>query len=89
MSADAKTIAPEVEPEYVGAHSALTDERCQHYLNVEGFPPTRCGRDATHTVVMADGSGIHEVTMCDECGEPDDIDSHDREWSGEVREDSR
>ena len=89
MIDEAKTIAPEREPEYVGAHSALTDERCQHYLNVEGFSPKRCDQEATHTVVMADGSGIHEVAMCDECGEPDDADSHDREWSGEVREDSR
>jgi hypothetical protein len=85
MSSERKTIAPEVEPEYVGAHSALTDGRCQNYLNVENSSPKRCDRDATHTIVMADGSSIHEIAMCDECGEPDDIGSHDRKWSGEVR----
>ena len=89
MSAERENIAPEVEPEYVGAHSALTDERCQHHPNVGGRDPSRCDRIATHTVVMADGSGIHEVAMCDECGEPDDVDSHERRWSGELREECR
>ena len=85
MSDERETIAAEMEPEYVGTHSALTDERCQHYPNIEESPPRRCNRDATHTVVMVDRNDIHEVAMCDECGEPDDVDAHDREWSGEVR----
>jgi len=86
MSADdAKTIPPVEEPEYVGAHSALLNERCQHYPNIEGSSLGRCAQDATHTVVTVDGNDIHEVAMCDECGEPDDVDAHDREWSGDVR----
>jgi hypothetical protein len=86
----AQTISPEKEPEYVGAHSALADERCQNWQDaapdVERFSPTQCDRDATHTVVMADENGIREVAMCDECGEPEDVDYHEREWTGEVRE---
>ena len=94
MSQKLKTIAPEREPEYVGAHTALTDSQCQNYLDGnadhpdEPFRPERCENDATHTVVMADGDGLHEQAVCDECGEPDDAECHvDHSWSGKIRDD--
>lgn len=83
-------IPPEKEPEYVGAHSALTDERCANICAANGpdgaFEPERCENAATHTVVMADGNGVHEIAMCDGCGERDDVDGEGREWSGVIRE---
>lgn len=93
MSQKLETIDPEREPEYVGAHSALTDEQCQNYLDGnadapdEPFAPTRCANDATHTIVLADGDGLHEQSLCGDCGEPDDVERHERPWSGEQRGD--
>jgi|AntRauTorcE11898_2_1112593.scaffolds.fasta_scaffold74039_2 hypothetical protein len=85
------TIEPEKEPEYVGAHSALADEQCQGWDTVGPFdePTIRaCQHDATHTIVMVTGSGLHEVAMCDDCGEPDDVSGREREWSGQVLTDA-
>jgi hypothetical protein len=77
------TIDPEIEPEYVGAHSALHNERCQNWCGETVDDVEQCGDDATHTVVMYNGS-LHEIAMCDDCGEPQDVDSHERKWTGEV-----
>jgi len=80
------TIDPEKEPEYVGVHSAIVNETCQNYIGetVDDIEP--CAEPATHTVVMADASGATEIAMCDDCGEPEDVDGG-RVWSGEVVDD--
>lgn len=75
---------PEIYPEYVGSHSALSAETCECYPEIVPNVRERCGADATHTVVMFSGDGVSEVAMCDECGEPDDVDDAPREWSGGV-----
>ena len=74
------TIAPEKEPEYVGAHSGLNNDQCTNYKGRTKSEVRRCENDATHTVVMYDGK-LHEMGMCDDCGEPDDVEDFDREWS--------
>jgi hypothetical protein len=92
MSQKLETIDPEHEPEYVGAHSALVDEQCQNYFDAnadkpdEPFVPERCEGDTTHTVVLADSDGLHEQSLCDDCGEPDDTEHLERSWSGELRD---
>lgn len=79
------TVDPEIEPEYVGAHSGVTNDECQEWEDAEPeadrFVPTQCGDEATHTVVMKSENGLHEIAMCDGCGEPDDVTATDREWS--------
>jgi hypothetical protein len=81
-----ETIDPEIEAEYVGAHSALVATACQGWPDgapdAEAFEPEQCGAKATHTVVMFDGR-LHEVGMCDDCGEPADVRADDRAWSGQ------
>jgi len=86
MSAtDIPTIDPEKEPEYVGAFSAKAAEHCQNYLGETRDEIEQCGREATHTVVMASKTGTHEIAMCDECGEPDDAEVRtERKWTGEL-----
>lgn len=76
------TIAPEKEPEYVGAHSGLPDDQevCGNWTGSTPSEMAACVAEATHTVVMYDGSLV-EIAMCDDCGEPQDVDDHDREWS--------
>lgn len=81
-----ETIDPEIEPEYVGAHSALSSSLCQNWMGDTPSEMEQCEVPATHTVVMFDGKGLCEIAMCDECGEPQDVDFHEREWSGEVHE---
>jgi len=84
-----QTAPLETEPEYVGVHSALASETCSNVYDddpentgPDEFVPAMCDNDATHTVVMFDGD-FHEVAMCDDCGEPEDVDRYDREWAGE------
>lgn len=82
---DIPTVAPEQEPEYVGAFSALAAEWCQNYIGESREEVQKCGNEATHTVVMASGSGAHTIAMCDECGEPEDAEVQtERKWTGEV-----
>ena len=81
-----KTIDPEIEPEYVGVHSALNREQCQHWVGDSPENVERCENNATHTVVIFDGSDLIQMGSCDNCGEPDELPSHDREWTGEVSE---
>lgn len=79
------TIDPQKEPEYVGAFSGLSAEWCQNYIGETRDEIEKCGNEATHTVVMASGSGAHEIAMCDECGEPEDAEVRtEREWTGRV-----
>lgn len=77
------TIDPEKEPEYVGAHSAISNSECQNYYGETRDDVQQCGEPATHTVVMFDGNKLAQVAMCDSCGEPEDT-ADDREWSGEA-----
>jgi NAD-dependent SIR2 family protein deacetylase len=77
------TIEPEKEPEYVGAHSALAAEQCQNWIGETTDEVEQCEREATHTVVMFHGK-LSEIAMCDRCGEPEDVDDYEREWTGEV-----
>jgi hypothetical protein len=76
------TMPPEMEPECVGAHSGLPTDRdgCEYWSGATRQTITRCGEQATHTVVMYDGE-LHERPMCDEHGEPDDVTTAKREWS--------
>lgn len=75
-------VTPVIEPEFVGAHSAVAEEQCAHYRVVEeGAQPQRCANDASHTVVMFDGEKLHELASCDECGDLDDVADFEREWS--------
>lgn len=92
MSAETKdkteieTVAPELEPEYVGAHSSLVNETCQNFIGEYQEDVEACGNEATHTVVMWSGS-MHQIAMCDDCGEPEDVLLHEndeREWTGEL-----
>lgn len=78
------TIDPEIEPEYVGAYSGLADERCCNWFGETTHTLGECGQEATHSVVMASGSKLSVIAMCDDCGEPNDVRATDREWSGEV-----
>lgn len=75
-------IPPEKEPEYVGAHSGLPDDQdvCDNWSGETRSTVTQCGNSATHTVVMYDGE-LHEIPMCDDCGEPADVTAAKREWS--------
>lgn len=77
------TIDPEKEPEYVGAHSAITHTECQNWQGETRDDVTKCGDKPTHTVVMFDGKKLMQIAMCDDCGEPEDV-VDDREWSGDV-----
>lgn len=77
---DIPTIDAEVEPEYVGAHSAITNPTCQDWHGDAPEEMERCGAEATHTVVMYSGR-LHEIAMCNDCGEPGDA-ADDRAWSG-------
>ncbi len=82
MAETIPTVDPEVEPEYVGAHSGLSDGQdvCKYWDGETREDIDQCGNPATHTIVMYDGS-LHEIAMCDSCGEPDDIDDLPREWT--------
>lgn len=80
------TIDPEVEPEYVGAHSGRVNVQCQEYHGETRDEIERCGNFSTHTIVMESESGVHEIAVCDDCGEPEDVDADDRVWSGVVEE---
>lgn len=75
-----ETIEPEKEPEYVGAHSGLDADQCENWVGEFEETIDQCGGDATHTVVMYSGK-LHEIAMCDDCGEPDDVADWEREWS--------
>ena len=79
-----QTIDPEKEPEYVGVHSALVAAECQHWVGETTEEIGCCEDEATHTVVMWTGTRLVQIASCDDCGEPDDLDAHDREWTGEV-----
>lgn len=79
------TIDPDVEPEYVGAYSALAAERCQNWKGEQPDGVEQCNGRATHTVVMYTGK-LHKIAMCESCGEPDDVDHHEREWTGELED---
>lgn len=78
------TVRPEVEPEFVGSHSALVDEECQQWVGETRENVERCGADATHTVVEWSGNKLHQVASCDDCGKPDDVSGREREWTGEI-----
>ncbi|WP_254768270.1 hypothetical protein [Salinilacihabitans rarus] len=87
---DADDVEPMLEPEYVGAHSALASAECQHWddadPDVERTVPTKCGQPATHTIVLLGKYGLREVAMCDIHGEPEDVTAGEREWTGALRE---
>jgi len=80
MSDAIPTVDPKIEPEYVGSHSAVTNDTCQNFTGDTVDSVEQCSNPATHTVVMYDGD-VKEIAMCDDCGEPDDVTDHDREWS--------
>ena len=83
--AETKTIDPEIEPEYVGAHSGIDRADCRNWK--EPHADGKCENDATHTVVMFQGHGeVAQLAMCDECGQPEDVTTDNRVWSGEVQE---
>ncbi len=66
-----------IEPEYVGAFSEPVADRCFERKGDFVEELEQCSNDATHTVVMRSPSGVlHEVAMCDECGEPEDAAKH-------------
>lgn len=92
-AAEPPTADPEAEPEYVGAHSAVVADECQEWKDAEPeserFVPTKCGAEPTHTIVMKDASGLTELAMCDDCGEPEDVAATDRQWSADPSEDLR
>lgn len=77
-----ETLPPEQTPEYVGAHSGLLDDRavCEHWGSPTRQSVSHCGDPATHTVVLFTGR-LHEIAVCDEQGEPDDVTAAKREWS--------
>lgn len=81
---ETKTIAPEREPEYVGAHSARVNPDCQGWHQNDEGEMEQCGECSTHTVVMFSGDRLHQIAMCDDCGEPEDVDNHEREWTGDL-----
>lgn len=82
-----ETFDPDVEPEYVGAHSGISADECQHWFDAEPdserFVPTKCGNDPTHTIIVFDGTKVAEIASCDEHGEPDDLPNTDRIWTGQ------
>ena len=74
---ESKTRIPEVdsehEPEYVGAYAEPLREACAGVTGDYVEDIEFCDADATHTVVMRDPNGeLHEIAMCDACGEPGD-----------------
>ena len=77
-----QTIELPADPEYVGSHSGRSGRECAHRGGQEGLK--ECESPSTHTVVMKDQNGLHEVAMCDEHGEPEDVTTDEREWSGRV-----
>lgn len=79
---EADTFPPGIEPEYVGAHSERAEPWCVHRKGPKGRE--ECDNWSTHTVVMKDQNGLHEVASCDECGEPEDVTTDTRDWSGRV-----
>ena len=74
------TIEPEKEPELVGVHSGLDNDRCQTWYGETTDEISQCEDDATHTIVYYDGD-LHEQAVCDEHGPPDDLPRTEREWS--------
>jgi len=70
--------------EYVGALSFIGNEQCGEFPERDDGEIKQCGDDATHSVVLFDGNSLITVSRCNEHGEPDDVDVHDREWSGKV-----
>jgi len=79
-NSDISTFPPEKEPEYVGTHSAVNRAECRNWL--EPHADGDCGQPATHTVVMYHGD-LTEIPMCDDCGEPEDVEAWDRVWSAD------
>lgn len=81
------TIDPEIEPEFVGSHSALADETCQQWVGESPDEVEQCGAEATHTIVVYHDGKVMEIASCDEHGEPDDVRIYGqrREWTGEVK----
>jgi len=77
---DLSTVPPEKEPEYVGAHSGVDGAECRNWL--EPHADGQCGEPATHSVVMYHGD-LSEIPMCDDCGEPEDVEAWDRVWSAD------
>jgi hypothetical protein len=71
-----ETVGPEHEPEYVGAHSEPVVDYCCHYIGDAREDVERCGDDATHSIVERTPKGnLVEIAMCDDCGNPDHVDS--------------
>lgn len=67
-------VEPEHEPEYVGAHSGRARDYCSNWVGDSPREVTRCDEESTHTVVMRSPNGeLSEIAMCDECGEPQDV----------------
>lgn len=75
-----ETVDPEVEPEYVGYHSDVHADQCENYAGEYVEDIERCENEATHTCVVYDGNSLHEIAMCDECGDPEEV-PDDRRWS--------
>lgn len=71
-------------PEYVGALSFIGNEQCGEVPERDDREIKQCDADATHSVVLFDGDALITVSRCNEHGEPEDVDVHDREWSGKV-----
>lgn len=92
MSEKLKPLPSHIEPEYVGAHSALITEECMDVLDKNAddseapFVAEFCGEPATHTLVAWVGGELQQRSVCDECGNPGDADGlrHKREWTGVV-----
>lgn len=74
-----ETLDPEIEPEVVGFHSGADAEQCENYTGEYVEDVERCENEATHTCVYYDGV-LHELAMCDDCGEPDEVEGG-RRWS--------
>lgn len=94
LSYSERTVRSDVEPEYVGAFSAVDREECTVWIDAEAEgedgddaeAKRRCGAEATHTIVEYDGSDLCMIAACDDHGEPDDVEATDRRWSGELRQ---
>lgn len=76
-------VDPETEPEFVGAYSRTRHDSCRAFVETDDGHE-RCGDDATHTIVLYDGSKLAQLAACDEHGDPRDVEAYDREWSTEL-----
>jgi hypothetical protein len=77
-------IGGDIEPEYVGVHSALAAERCEMPVGDSPDDVEWCADVATHTMVLFATGELQEIAVCDSCGEPDELPDRDREWTGEL-----